>query len=892
MDDSTSSSSTIDLNKNETRFIRLVHKFFRWLGRFIARHAILVIVICTAITVIGGIKMRRTPKRSDLTGYAPQGARSLYEHHVYEEFFGKHGQGIQILIMLMAKDNGTMLRNSHLNETVDLIDTISQEFSIYNEKKGKNETFMEFCYGFCQYNEPVRQFYNGFQVQQISRTNRVDLRYPKTTMFGRKFSLQPNFFGIELFSDAEMAKFDETNTQPLSNIKSAKMIVLQFRAERDESWQQEHVKQYEIAVSDYFENTFKSDHIRALVVTPYYVQKEIQRGGLKLQPFISVGFALMLVFTIATTLISTAFAGQCSWYKIINAFFAVVVPLMSVAASFGILFFIGVRFGPILLVTPFLILAIGVDDSFLMMHAWQRVVQKLRKHPRDDDSIEYRLGEVLAEAGPSICISALTNIMAFSVGAFTSPPEVELFCIANAFTIFVDTVFSVTIYAAVMALCGERDMKNESDAPTVNCLTKVISKTKDHAYAFLDKYIKWLTHIGTSLCILVVFGVYIAVSIYGTLNFGIDLSAEKFFLSDSRIVEAEKLRLQYVVPYYSPVIVVINNPGDLSNVDRIEALNEMVERFEKLNDSIGPDSTMYFMRDYQSYKDPFDEDPDTLKPFNASDLDAFIGWPEYSFWRGFLQTANNSFEEFQLNKFFFLTAFNGTHLRDWHERSRLLDTVRHEAANPSIASFNATIHTDDAMFLDLINVIPSVTWQSALATLVCMLIACVLFMADPFTVTVSTSAICSICIGIFGFLHYWGISQDPIMMAAVLMSIGFSVDIPAHIAFHYYRTGGTNIEGNEYPVEQRLRTTLAAVGFPVVQAGISTNLCVLSLLMVKLYMGEVFVKSMVLCVSLGLLHGLFVMPAVFNLSFVVKRWFRKLRKHKICSQAGDNLAKL
>ena len=128
--------------------------------------------------------------------------------------------------------------------------------------------------------------------------------------------------------------------------------------------------------------------------------------------------------------------------QIINAVTACIVPFMSCGAAFGLMFFAGVRFGPIVLVTPFLILAIGVDDSFLMMHAWQRVVSKLKKHPKPDDSIEYRIGEVLAEAGPSISISALTNIMAFTVGALTSPPEVRLFCMTNAFTIFLDTCFS------------------------------------------------------------------------------------------------------------------------------------------------------------------------------------------------------------------------------------------------------------------------------------------------------------------------------------------------------------------------------------------------------------------------------------------------------------------
>ena len=31
--------------------------------------------------------------------------------------------------------------------------------------------------------------------------------------------------------------------------------------------------------------------------------------------------------------------------------------------------------------------------------------------------------------------------------------------------------------------------------------------------------------------------------------------------------------------------------------------------------------------------------------------------------------------------------------------------------------------------------------------------------------------------------------MDPIMMAALVISIGFSVDIPAHVSYHYHSAG-------------------------------------------------------------------------------------------------------
>lgn len=51
-----------------------------------------------------------------------------------------------------------MLRKAHLNESVGVLDKIYTNFKMPG-KNGKEEIFPEFCQGFCQINEPVRQFY-------------------------------------------------------------------------------------------------------------------------------------------------------------------------------------------------------------------------------------------------------------------------------------------------------------------------------------------------------------------------------------------------------------------------------------------------------------------------------------------------------------------------------------------------------------------------------------------------------------------------------------------------------------------------------------------------------------------------------------------------------------
>jgi hypothetical protein len=49
-------------------------------------------------------------------------------------------------------DNGTLLRESHLLEMVQLIDELSNDFPL------GGRSFAQFCTDFCQFNEPIRQF--------------------------------------------------------------------------------------------------------------------------------------------------------------------------------------------------------------------------------------------------------------------------------------------------------------------------------------------------------------------------------------------------------------------------------------------------------------------------------------------------------------------------------------------------------------------------------------------------------------------------------------------------------------------------------------------------------------------------------------------------------------
>ncbi|VDO21594.1 unnamed protein product [Haemonchus placei] len=650
-----------------------------------------------------------------MDGWSSENARSRYEYNVFQEFLNADGQGIFVIMILRAQDNQSMIRMEYMTETIEILEFVSSQFPMYDADLGRNQSYNEFCRGFCKANEPVRMFYNGLRISEGNVSDelqqRVNLSYPTSEMFSTKFSLLPNFFGVELEEDGR-------------SIRNVSLIALLFRAERHPSWTVDAVKQWELNIQDYF-----------------------------------------------------------SRYVILSIT-ACVVPFMACGTALGAIFLMGVTFSPILRITPFL---------------------------------------VLVETGPAIAISAFTNTLAFAIGSISSPFEIRVFCIGNAACIFMDMFYQLTFYAAMMAIFA--------DSPKDPSEKEKCSRLKEFTQRLLRWYTGVVANFRFSLMVALVWVLFVAGAIMGSLYVTVDLSSRKTFLPDSKLLEIDRIRNKYMVPSYTPVTVVVSNPGNLSDAENVQGLIEMRNSFESLPHAIGPDSTKFLVSDYVKYKEALqaelEEDP------SAGSLDAFLHWPEYSYYNGFIKRKNSSESDDEVEQFMFVTGYQGDELVLWSEKRRMLKLWRHEV-DRFAERFNASVYSEDGFFIDLLEAIPVITWQSALATFVCVIIVCALFINDLATIIFVSMSIFATCIGVFGYMSFFGVTLDPIVMSISIMCIGFSVDIPAHVSFHFHASR----------CFFRLQHTLCSVGFPVIQAGVSTDLCALPLAFVPLYMAQVCVYSL------------------------------------------------
>ena len=143
----------------------------------------------------------------------------------------------------------------------------------------------------------------------------------------------------------------------------------------------------------------------------------------------------------------------------------IVIVLMSVSASVGLFSAAGVKVTLIIAeVIPFLVLAVGVDNIFLLAHEFERV-----NINHAEKSIPERVAKTLGRMGPSILLSATTETVAFALGAFVGMPAVRNFAAYAAGAVFINALLQVTMFVSVLSL-NQRRMES-SRADCIPCIT-------------------------------------------------------------------------------------------------------------------------------------------------------------------------------------------------------------------------------------------------------------------------------------------------------------------------------------------------------------------------------------------------------------------------------------
>ncbi|XP_011000885.1 PREDICTED: Niemann-Pick C1 protein [Populus euphratica] len=186
------------------------------------------------------------------------------------------------------------------------------------------------------------------------------------------------------------------------------------------------------------------------------IEEELKRESTADIITIAVSYVVMFAYVSVTlgdaSRLSTFFLSS----KVLLGLSGVVLVMLSVLGSVGFFSAVGVKSTLIIMeVIPFLVLAVGVDNMCILVHAVKRQSIEL--------PIEERISNALHEVGPSITLASLSEILAFAVGSFIPMPACRVFSMFAALAVLLDFLLQVTAFVALIAFDCRRAEDNRID---------------------------------------------------------------------------------------------------------------------------------------------------------------------------------------------------------------------------------------------------------------------------------------------------------------------------------------------------------------------------------------------------------------------------------------------
>ncbi|KAH0833602.1 hypothetical protein AYO21_05280 [Fonsecaea monophora] len=216
-----------------------------------------------------------------------------------------------------------------------------------------------------------------------------------------------------------------------------------------------------------YQESAKARGLRLSFNTEISLEEELNKSTNTDAKIVAISYVVMFIYA-SLSLGSTTLSLRSLLSNPANAFVqskftlgvaGILIVLMSVSGSVGLFSAAGVKVTLIIAeVIPFLVLAVGVDNIFLIVHEFERVNVS---HP--DEEIDVRVAKALGRMGPSILLSASTETIAFAMGAFVGMPAVKNFAAYAAGAVFINALLQVTMFVSVLALNQRRVESLRSD---------------------------------------------------------------------------------------------------------------------------------------------------------------------------------------------------------------------------------------------------------------------------------------------------------------------------------------------------------------------------------------------------------------------------------------------
>ncbi|XP_004301979.1 PREDICTED: niemann-Pick C1 protein-like [Fragaria vesca subsp. vesca] len=241
------------------------------------------------------------------------------------------------------------------------------------------------------------------------------------------------------------------------------------------------------------------------------IEEELKRESTADAITILISYLVMFAYISLTLGDSPRLSSFYISSKVLLGLSGVVLVMLSVLGSVGFFSAIGVKSTLIIMeVIPFLVLAVGVDNMCILVHAVKRQPLTL--------PLEVRISNALVEVGPSITLASLSEVLAFAVGSFIPMPACRVFSMFAALAVLLDFLLQVTAFVALIVLDFRRTEDKRVDCfpcMKISSYSNSDKGTEERKRGLLARYMKEIHAPILSLWIvkIVVISIFVAFSL-------------------------------------------------------------------------------------------------------------------------------------------------------------------------------------------------------------------------------------------------------------------------------------------------------------------------------------------------------------------------------------------
>lgn len=242
----------------------------------------------------------------------------------------------------------------------------------------------------------------------------------------------------------------------------------------------------------------------------------------------------------------------------------VVIVLASVISSVGLFGYIGIPATLIIVeVIPFLVLAVGVDNIFILVQTLQRDVKK------PNETHEEHVGRILGRVGPSMLLTSVSESCCFFLGGLSDMPAVKAFALYAGMALFIDFLLQITCFVSLLTLDTKRQAENRFDIFCFLRGKKLDTNIKQEGllYKFFKTlYVPFLMKKTVRVLVMIIFFGWLCSSIAVAPEIDIGLDQELSMPEDSFVLNYFKSLKEYL-SIGPPVYFVLKKGLNLSDTN-------------------------------------------------------------------------------------------------------------------------------------------------------------------------------------------------------------------------------------------------------------------------------------------------------------------------------------